>query len=101
ITYYFGSKDKLIEVALAEELREWTQPALEHLAQAGDPVQRLLNAVNALNEVFDAQREHVSALLEIFVLAARDRDSRNPIVAIWSQIQTQLLAGINEPRAPD
>jgi AcrR family transcriptional regulator len=39
ITYYFGSKDDLVSAALADELRDWIQPALEQLTGGtGDPV---------------------------------------------------------------
>jgi AcrR family transcriptional regulator len=99
ITYYFGSKDDLVAVALADELREWTQPALDLLAQPGDPVHRLLGAVTIVNEAFDEQRDRIPGLLETFVHAARDRAARGPNVAIWVEVRTQLSAAIAELRS--
>jgi AcrR family transcriptional regulator len=99
ITYYFGSKEHLVAAALAEELRSWTQPVLDLLADAGDPATRLLEAVNTLNETFDEQRYRAPGLLEVFVHAARDPDTSNPIAHIWGELRTRLTTVITELRS--
>jgi AcrR family transcriptional regulator len=98
ITYYFGSKDELVAVALAEELREWTQPALERLISTQDAAQRLLGTVTILGDAFDEHRDRVPGLLEVFVHTARDRDPANPIVAVWTEVRARLAAVITELR---
>jgi AcrR family transcriptional regulator len=98
ITYYFGSKNELVGFALAEELREWTQPALDRLAAPGDPASRLLGTVDILGTAFDEHRERVPGLLEVFVHTARDRDPRNPIVAVWTEVRSRLGTVIDELR---
>jgi AcrR family transcriptional regulator len=99
ITYYFGSKDDLLAEALADELRDWIQPALDRLAEPGDPVSRLLGAVTVLNDMFEQQRDRVPGLLEAFVHASREQESRGPIAAIWAEARTQLAAVISELQA--
>lgn len=99
ITYHFGSKERLVAVALAAELEAWTQPVLELLDQAGDPATRLLGAVSALNATFDEQRDRLPALLEVFVHAARDPDRDNPVSAIWIALGDRLAAVIAELRS--
>ena len=99
ITYYFGSKDQLVVAALAEELRDWLQPVLELLGAGRDPATRLMDAVNALNETFDEQRDRAPGLLEVFVHAVRDPSSSNPVARIWTDLRTQLAAVIAELRA--
>jgi AcrR family transcriptional regulator len=101
ITYYFGSKDDLVAVALADELREWITPALEQLTAADDPAQGLLAAVATLTTTFDAERGRIPGLLDVFVSAARDSAARGPIAAIWGEAKAQLGAVIAELRAQD
>jgi AcrR family transcriptional regulator len=96
ITYYFGSKDTLVAVALAQELDDWLRPVLDRLAQPGDPALRLFGAIDALQEIFDAQRQRVSALLEVFVLAARDGD--DVVARTWVDFRDRLAAVIVELR---
>jgi AcrR family transcriptional regulator len=98
ITYYFGSKDELIAAALAAELREWTQPALDRLAAPDDPAQRLLETVEILGTAFDQHRDRVPGLLEVFVHTARNDDPSNPIAAVWTQVRARLAAVIDELR---
>jgi AcrR family transcriptional regulator len=96
ITYHFGSKERLVAVALTAELREWTDPVLGLLDAPGDPVTRLLGAVSTLNATFDEQRERVPGLLEVFVHAARDPDPGNPVSATWTGLRERLAAVIVE-----
>lgn len=98
ITYHFGSKEHLVAVALAAELHAWTQPVLELLDQPGDPATRLLGAVSALSATFDAQRERLPGLLEVFVHAARDDDPANPVTATWTDLRGRLTSVIDELR---
>ena len=99
ITYHFGSKERLVAVALASELQQWTQPVLELLDTPGDPAARLLGAVSALNTTFDEQRERLPALLEVFVHAARDPDLDNPVATTWRALRDRVAAVIDELRA--
>jgi AcrR family transcriptional regulator len=96
ITYYFGSKEQLVAIALADELREWTRPVLDLLAAPDDPATRLLGAVNVLTATFEEQRERVPGLLEAFVHAARVPERENPTSAIWRDLRTRLAAVITE-----
>ena len=99
ITYYFGSKEQLVAVALAAELHEWTQPVLDLLAAQGEPATRLLRAVNALTATFEEQRDRVPGLLEVFVHSSRATDRENPLAAIWHELRTRLVAVIAELQA--
>jgi AcrR family transcriptional regulator len=99
ITYYFGSKDALVAVALAQELDEWLRPVLDRLAGDGDPALRLLAAIEALNEIFEAQRDRMPALLEVFVQAAREGTGDGVASQTWADFRDRLAAVIEELRA--
>jgi AcrR family transcriptional regulator len=99
ITYYFGSKDHLVEVALAEELHDWTQPALALLREHSDPATGLLAAANSLNATFDEQRDRAPALLEVFVHAARAPHPQNLVAQIWADLRAQLATLVDELRS--
>ena len=99
ITYYFGSKDELVAVALAQELDDWLGPVLDRLADDGDPALRLLAAIDALNEIFESQRDRMPALLEVFVQAARDGSGDHVVARTWSDFRDRLASVIDELRA--
>jgi AcrR family transcriptional regulator len=98
ITYYFGSKEALVAVALTQELDDWLRPVLDRLAEDGDPALRLLAAIEALNEIFEAQRHRMPALLEVFVQAARDGTGDGVTAQTWADFRDRLAAVIDELR---
>ena len=98
ITYYFGSKDALVSVALAEELHDWLRPVLDRLADDGDPALRLLAAIESLNEIFEAQSHRMPALLEVFVQAARDGSGDHVVARTWADFRDRLATVIQELR---
>ena len=91
ITYYFGSKEDLVAVALADELAAWTDPALAACSPArGDPAARLLDAIGVLDAAFEEARDRAPALLEVFVHAARDAGAGRPVTRTWTTLRVRL-----------
>ena len=98
ITYYFGSKDNLVAAALAKELQEWIQPAVDRLRAPDPPAVRLLGAVELLSATFDTQRGRAPAALEVFVHATRDEIRPSPVARTWSDLREQLAGVVAELR---
>jgi AcrR family transcriptional regulator len=98
ITYHFGSKEQLLTEALAAELAEWTEPALQALTGPGDPAARLLDAVAILDATFEDARDRVPALLEVFVHASHHRNGRDPLGRTWGALRVRLADVITELR---
>ena len=96
ITYYFGSKEALVAAALAQELDEWLGPVLDRLAEPGDPALRLFAAVDALHEIFEAQRHRMPALLEVFVDGARSGAGDSVVARTWADFGDRLATVIEE-----
>jgi AcrR family transcriptional regulator len=95
ITYYFGSKDELLAVALAEELEAWLREPLRTLAGPGDPARRMLDAVQALVGTFEQLRVAAPALLDAFLHAAREPDMRVPLARAWLEVRARLATTID------
>lgn len=98
ITYYFGSKENLLAIALANELQDWLQPVLDQLRAASDPALRLLAAVELLNTTFETKRNRAPALLDLLVHATRHADTRSPLATAWTNVRKELSQVITELR---
>jgi AcrR family transcriptional regulator len=98
ITYYFGSKENLVALALAKELQEWLQPVLDRLRESDDPALRLLAAVEVLNTTFETRRSQAPALLDAFVHGAQHATAQSPVAKTWASVREQLAEVIAELR---
>src|SRR3954452_13184016 len=78
IGYHFGSKEALLNEAIAESIGEWTE-RLERVALADDgvgPADRLLTSMRAVMDSFDEMRPFFVACLEALAQAERSDDLR-------------------------
>jgi AcrR family transcriptional regulator len=71
ITYHFGSKDELVATALFGELQARLQPALELLADGGDPLTVMASGLERLVSDFESARADAPLYLEALTLASR------------------------------
>lgn len=71
ITYWFGSKQALVDVALRAELELLVEPALQVLESTGDPGARAMEAIGELLRTFTDRRDATTAYLAALVGAAR------------------------------
>jgi len=99
ITYHFGSKDRLVALALVETVREWVTPALDVMREPGDPNAQMLAAVQALTANFERRRADAPALLEALALAPRLPELRTAVLDLWGQLRTELADHITTLKA--
>ena len=71
LTYHFGSKDDLVAQALLATFRGWIEPAVAALRGDGDPIVRMIGAVQALQASFEQSRNLLPAYLEALTHANR------------------------------
>jgi len=71
ITYWFGSKQALIDATLRSEVAVLVDPALEVLETDGDPGIRMMDAIGRLLATFAERRENTTAYLTALIEAAR------------------------------
>ena len=90
ITYYFGSKDELVGVALLEGLREWLTPAIEVLTSGGDPAERTLSAIRTLLSAFEQHLADAPLYLEALLQAIRMEPVHRSVLELWSDLRRLL-----------
>ncbi len=71
ITYWFGSKQALIDATLRSEVAVLVDPALEVLEADGDPGIRMMDAIGRLLATFAERHENTTAYLTALIEAAR------------------------------
>jgi AcrR family transcriptional regulator len=99
ITYHFGSKDDLVAQALVHAVRTWIEPA--HTALTGvaaDPLGRLFDTVQALQDALDGARELLPAYIEALATASRNETVRTQITGLLAELRDALAANIRELR---
>jgi AcrR family transcriptional regulator len=78
IGYHFGSKEALLNEAIAESFGEWTE-RLARVAMADEglgPAERLMTSMRAVMDSFDEMRPFFVACLEALAQAERSDDLR-------------------------
>ncbi|TQK42497.1 TetR family transcriptional regulator [Streptomyces sp. SLBN-118] len=89
IGYHFGSKEALLNAALAECFRTWTRRVEQAVsaAPAASPREQLKLALTAMIDVFDEMRPTIIGCVESFPPALRS-----------AELRTQLAAHLAETR---
>jgi AcrR family transcriptional regulator len=91
ITYYFGSKDKLVATALLQTLREWLSPTLAVLERPGEPGERTLAAIQTLIATFEGHRSDAPVFLEALVHAPRIESLHRGLLVLWDELRSLLV----------
>ncbi len=99
ITYHFGSKDELLAAALVKAVRSWVDPALEALRSGGDPSQRILTAIQALQASLAGAGDLLGAYLEALVQAPRNPSLRREVDGLFAELRGFLADQITELQA--
>ncbi len=99
ITYHFGSKDELVAQALLSAFRSWVEPAVEALRAPGDPIVRMVSAVQALQGSFERSRALLPAYLEALVQANRTSVLQDGVREALAELRGFLRDQISELRA--
>jgi AcrR family transcriptional regulator len=99
ITYHFGSKDELVAEALFGEIERRVRPALDRLADDGDPTSLMLQTVQELLAEFERSRRDTPVYFEALLLATRDARYRRRVRTLHGSITTRLAGVIAALRA--
>lgn len=98
ITYHFGSKEELVSQALLQATRELIEPAIGILRGQGDPVLRMIGAIQALQSSFERGRDIVPVYVEALLQSRRDEALRRATTGLFHELRDFLAARIGELR---
>jgi AcrR family transcriptional regulator len=98
IGYHFGSKEALLNEAMAEGFAEWTEQ-MDRLALAdphATPVERFMTSMRAVLESFDEIRPYFVACLEALAQAERSEDVRAQLAHVYDVSRHQVAETVAE-----
>ena len=93
ISYHFGSKEHLLNVAVGEAYQRWLKPLVALAAEPGPatPLERLERSLDGVMGTIDENRPLVAACLEAWAQLARSEDLRAEMTASYDDFR-QVIA---------
>ena len=107
IGYHFGSKERLLNIAVAEAFQRWLKPLVALAAEPGPatPLERLQRSLVGVMDTLDENRPLVAACLEAWAQMARSEDLRAEMAATYDDFHQVIAAttrdAFAEVGAPD
>ena len=107
IGYHFGSKERLLNIAVAEAFQRWLKPLVALAAEPGPatPLERLQRSVEGVMDTLEENRSLVAAALEAWAQMSRSEDLRGVMVTSYDDFHRVIAAAtqdaFNEIGAPE
>lgn len=98
IGYHFGSKERLLNVAVGEAFQRWLKPLIALAAEPGPatPLERLRRSVAGVMDSLEENRALVAACLEAWAQLARSEDLRAEMAASYDDFHRTIAATTRE-----
>jgi AcrR family transcriptional regulator len=98
IGYHYGSKDALLNAALIEGFRAWTEQISSHATQAGsdDPLERLRLMWETMRADLAEQQGLLQAFLEALAPASRSPELRQELARFYRDGRDDVSAVVSE-----
>lgn len=90
ITYYFGSKQNLLDEAMLGLARSLLEPVLAELESDSEPIPKMLRSMQLLNEVLAENDAVVGAYLQTVTDAATGGRLRSPLMELMANVEDVL-----------
>ena len=94
IGYHFGSKEHLLNVAVAEAFQRWLKPLVALAAEPGPatPLERLRRSLARVIDTLEENRSLVAACLEAWAQMPRSEDLRAEMAASYDDFHRVIAA---------
>ncbi len=99
ITYYFGSKKRLLAEAHAHVARRLIQPVVETLTSERPPIERMLAATLQLNQILEGNRADLVGYTQALAAAAHDHESGQSLRSLHRELRAVLSEDIRAQQA--
>jgi len=98
IGYHFGSKEELLNVAVAEAFQRWLKPLVALAAAPGPatPLERLQRGLSGATDTLEENRPLVAAALEAWAQLPRSADLRATMKAGYEDFHQAIAATVRE-----
>ncbi len=98
IGYHFGSKEELLNVAVAEAFQRWLKPLVALAAAPGPatPLERLQRGLSGATDTLEENRPLVAAALEAWAQLPRSADLRATMKAGYDDFHRAIAATVRE-----
>jgi AcrR family transcriptional regulator len=92
IGYHFGSKERLLNIAVAEAFQRWLKPLVALAADPGPatPLERLHRSAAGVMDTLDANRSLVAAALEAWAQVPRSEELRAEMNATYDDFHRTI-----------
>src|SRR5512146_1439764 len=107
IGYHFGSKERLLNVAVGEAFQRWLKPLVALAAEPGPatPLERLARSLTGVFDTLEENRSLVAAALEAWAQVARSEELHAEMAATYDDFHRVIAAttqeAFSEVGAPD
>jgi AcrR family transcriptional regulator len=98
IGYHFGSKEGLLNAAVAEAFQRWLKPLVALAAEPGPatPLERLQRGLAGVADSFDENRPLVAAALEAWAQLPRSEELRATMKAGYDDFHAAIAATVRD-----
>jgi AcrR family transcriptional regulator len=98
IGYHFGSKERLLNIAVAEAFQRWLKPLVALAAEPGPatPLERLHRSVAGVMDTLEENRSLVAACLEAWAQMSRSEDLRAEMAATYDDFHRAIAMTTHE-----
>jgi AcrR family transcriptional regulator len=92
IGYHFGSKERLLNIAVAEAFQRWLKPLIALAAEPGPatPLERLHRSAAGVMDTLETNRSLVAAALEAWAQVPRSEELRAEMVATYEDFHRTI-----------
>jgi len=92
IGYHFGSKERLLNIAVAEAFQRWLKPLVALAAEPGPatPLERLHRSAAGVMDTLEANRSLVAAALEAWAQVPRSEELRAEMIATYEDFHRAI-----------
>lgn len=94
ISYHFGSKEHLLNVAVTEAFQRWLKPLVALAAEPGPatPLERLGRTLAGVMDTLEENRPLITACLEAWAQLARSEDLRAEMLRSYEDFRVAIAA---------
>jgi AcrR family transcriptional regulator len=98
IGYHFGSKERLLNIAVAEAFQRWLKPLVALAAEPGPatPLERLHRSVAGVMDTLEENRSLVAACIEAWAQMSRSEDLRAEMAATYDDFHRVIAMTTHE-----